>query len=145
VRIDRLAQGPGDEVQFALRRLAPGVHPLSVLSGYVAEPGCAGLGVMAEGQAYALDGPEPDGAGWAEGRVRVVELVARDGTRVSTVRARHGPLLVDRAGPVGPDDGEITLALCRALGVPLVGGCSVATPTPVPSPSSTTATGGEMR
>jgi hypothetical protein len=120
VRIDALPSGPADAVQFALHPLAPGVHPLAALDGFVADAADAGLGVVAEGEAYAVDGP-----GRARGptkRVRVIELLLRDGTRVSALQPRGGALVVEGPPQTESVAGEITLALCRALGVPVVGG-----------------------
>jgi hypothetical protein len=119
VRVDCLPRGPDDPVELAAKPLPPGVHPLAVLDGYVAEPACTVLGVLAEGQAWHVDdGPS--------GRARVVELVARDGTRVSAVRLGDGPLQVEDLTGSDAPVGEVTQALCRALGVPLRGGRPVA-------------------
>jgi hypothetical protein len=120
VRIDSLPTGPADAIQFALQPLAPGVHPLAVLSGYLADAADAGLGVIAEGHAFPLDDPER--ARGPTSRVRVIELVLRDGTRVTALRHRNGALHVEGPPQTEQVEGEITLALCRALGVPVVGG-----------------------
>lgn len=115
VRIDSLPREPSDHLEFALRKLEPGVHPLAVIDGLVAEPPCMGLGVVVEGESF-------DFAGEPAGRVRVVDLLLRDGTRVSGLRKRDGPFEVEVAQPDAPVDGEIPRALCRALGIPIVGG-----------------------
>jgi hypothetical protein len=115
VRVECLPRRPDDPIDLAVKPLPPGVHPLAVLAGFVAEPACAALGVLAEGQAWHVeDGPS--------GRARVVELVARDGTRVSAVRLGDGPLQLDDSSDSDAPVGEVTQALCRALGVPLRGG-----------------------
>lgn len=120
VRIDRLPESPADDVQFSLRPLPDGVHPIVVLDGFVAPPEWAGIGVVARGRVTQEDdvGVTRSDAG----RATVVAVVARDGTRVSGLRMRDGPLLVDVAEPGDPVVGELSLALCRALGVP----CAVA-------------------
>jgi hypothetical protein len=118
VRIDALPCSPDEQVQFAVQPLPPGVHPLTVLAGYIADPACVGLGVVAEGRAYD---PEAAAGRGSLGTVRVVELVARDGTRVSALRRRHGELRVEAPPPTAPA-GELTQALARALGVTLVDG-----------------------
>jgi hypothetical protein len=127
VRIDVLPRSPDEAVQFAVRELPPGVHPLAVLDGYVVEPASVGLGVVAEGRAFSLDDPPAQVPARPPGRarpprrvrVRVVELATRDGTRVSGIRWRGGPFSVEEQSPDALVAGEITMAIYRALGVPV--------------------------
>ena len=123
VHLRALPQSPTDSVDIGLKPLPAGVHPRVALDGLVAPPDWQVLGVVAEGQAYDT-GPPPgeDGPPVPAGRVRVIELLARDGTRLSAVRPQDGELVVIEPGGTEPVAGEITVALCRALGVPVVGG-----------------------
>jgi hypothetical protein len=120
VRVDRLPEGPDDEVQFSLKPLPPGMHPLEVLDGFIAPLDWAAVGVVARGKVRQLD--DVGGPGTAPQQGTVVAIVARDGTRVGGIRVGDGPLLLDVAGPNDPVYGEIALALCRAVGVPAVAG-----------------------
>lgn len=116
VRIDRLPPTADDEVQFSLKRLPPGVHPLAVLSGFVAPPTWAGIGIVASGRARSLDDPSQ-----VVGRARVVTVVTRDGTTASALRVEGLDPHID-VGKAGTGVlGEIPLALCRAIGVPCRG------------------------
>jgi hypothetical protein len=120
VRIDRLPDGPDDDVQFALKPLPPGMHPLMVLDGFIAPPDWAAIGVVARGKVRRLD--DVGGPGGVPERGTVIAIVARDGIRVDGIRVGTGPLLINVAGPNDPVHGEIALALCRAVGVPAVAG-----------------------
>lgn len=113
VRIDRLPSTPEDEVQFSLKRLPPGVHPLAFLEGFVAPPTWAGIGVIAHGRARQLDDPEQ-----VVGRARVISVLTRDGTLGSSLHLEGAEphVTVERAGTSVV--GEIPLALCRSLGIP---------------------------
>lgn len=128
VRVEALPRAPGDSVEFGVKPLAPGVHPLAVLEGFVAPVLWAGLGVVAEGRAWST-GPGQHAAG----RMRIIELLARDGARVTAVRARNGAgarggeLTVEVWPSTSRVEGAIPLALCRALGVPVVAGRVAAT------------------
>lgn len=116
VRVDALPHEPDEDGQLAFRTLPPGVHPLAALDGAVVEPGTVGLGVVAEGESFSTESGEPSG------RVRVVELLLRDGTRATGLRKSGGPFDVEVRGLGSPCDGAIPLAMCRVLGVPVVGG-----------------------
>ncbi|MDQ1444944.1 MAG: hypothetical protein QOI20_1408 [Acidimicrobiaceae bacterium] len=116
VRIDRLPATADDEVQFSLQRLEPGQHPLAVLRGFVAPPTWAGIGVVAGGRCQSMDDPS------RVGRARVIVVLARDGTMASGLRVDGDPMVVDVAPAGGTVIGDIPLALCRALGVPVVTG-----------------------
>lgn len=113
VRLDRLPQTAADDVQFALKRLPPGVHPMAYLDGFVAPPTWAGIGIIAHGRARSVDDPA---AGM--GRARVVSVLTRDGMLGSLLHLDGGQPQVT-VEPVGTGVvGELPLALCRALGVP---------------------------
>jgi hypothetical protein len=132
VHLGALPQGLNDAIDIGLKPLPDGVHPLVALDGLVAPPQWQVLGVVAEGRAFAFGPPGPpgdEGPPVPTGRVRVIELLARDGTRLSAVRPQDGELVVIEADGTEPVAGEITLALCRALGVPVVGGRLAVAPT----------------
>jgi hypothetical protein len=117
VRLEQMPTDLDEAFDLGLKHLEPGMHPLALLDGFIAPAGWAALGVMAEGRVYRVDDPEAP-----PGRGRATAVVARDGTRVSALRLPGRALEVDVSEPTQPVMGDIPLALCRALGVPVVVG-----------------------
>jgi hypothetical protein len=116
-----------DDVEAAfdlgVKPLPKGMHPLAALDGFIAPLTWQALGVVAEGKAYSTE-PAPPGRPPETMRARVIELVARDGSRVSALRLQQdgAELQIHEPPPYEPIAGGITAALYRALGVPIVGG-----------------------
>jgi hypothetical protein len=99
----------------ALCILPPGMHPLVALDGLLAPPEWDGIGVVCEGATRDLG----TGRRNPGDRARVIHLVARDGTTVNGLRQRGQALHMTVGGGV---EGDIPVALRRALGLPVVPG-----------------------
>jgi hypothetical protein len=132
--IDRIDGGLGDEGAYVIRlQSRPGGvqfgfaplgddHPVDVLLGHRAPPEVDALGVAVSGTAHAQEpdrepDPAPDGRPEVPtGRVRVVQLHARDGRAASRVRrvGTDPPQVVD----TGAAEGDVADCLRRALGLP---------------------------
>lgn len=100
----------------ALASFPPGVPPADALGDVLAPAQWAGLGVIAEGWAYDLDGWAGRDRTRGE-RVRAVHIELRSGVAVGgfRVRGKHFcPTVFTTAAPCG---GAIPVALRAALGV----------------------------
>lgn len=141
VRVTALPAHESDNIDIGLRQLPEGLHPAAALEGFVAPLDWRVFGIVCEGRGFPLDRPPPRRARPSD-RMRVIELVARDGTRVSALRPRGGALAVYEPPMTNEVAGRVPLLLCRAMGVPVVGGRLAAAPAAAPAPTSAAAPAG---
>lgn len=106
-----------NEVEFGIKYLDAGEHPVDVLLGFVAPEEWTVFGTVTFGWAAPLDGLRPSKHP-KRSRVRAVQLIARDGTEAAVMRAIDGdqvPLSSGR-GPIA--EGNVPDCIRRSLNLP---------------------------
>jgi hypothetical protein len=108
-------QGADEKLRLGLRPL-DGEHPVDALLGYRCPAPIEALGVAVTGNARSLDPDDPAPPDVPTGRVRVVQLHARDGRAASRIRrlGDEPPRVMD----AGAAEGDVADCLRRALGLP---------------------------
>ncbi|MBV9950878.1 MAG: hypothetical protein JO291_02925, partial [Acidimicrobiia bacterium] len=131
--IDRIDGGLGDDAGFlvTLRGIRTGLelgirplegeHPVDALLGFRAPPEVDALGVVVSGTAHHLGPPADPGdrddlAALPGGRVRIIQIHARDGRSASRLRSigTDPPPVVDTVAA----DGDVADCVRRALDLP---------------------------
>lgn len=102
-----------DGVDFGVKALAAGQHPLDELLGLVAPDEWHALGTVSHGWATKFTNQRPSRAADRE-RIRAVHVCGRDGTEVGGYRMATGELELQDTPAVG----TIPDALRRAVGLP---------------------------
>jgi hypothetical protein len=115
---DRVPFPAGRPGKFGMVPLTDGQHPLVHLEGLLVPDEIEGLGILAQGWAYDLDGYPKHRR--RRGRTRAGFLIARDGSQASSLRIADGELKVTTGRTRGavPDALRVCLGLTPAIADP---------------------------